>query len=417
MDPFPSESPPSPRTSSVPPALAAGIVIGGKYELVRKLGTGAMGEVWAARHRSLEEEVAIKLVMRDVAHEDGSSSCGRFLLEARLASQLSRKTRHIASVTDHGEDGQYAYLVMELLSGESLDERIARSGPMTLERAAPIVMQIARGLAIAHAEGVVHRDLKPSNVFVTTDEDGRALVKILDFGIAKLRRRLDMASLHKTRRGFLLGTPAYMSPEQARAHGNIDHRTDVWALAVIAYHLLTGRHPFEGATSEDLFFRICRSDATDVREHCEDLPAIASDFFRRAFASRVDERFQSALALAGAFEQLEPLASGGVVSLPPPRPVSVPRPISSGSALDDESVVAAGVPRKRRLLVPAIAAVLVACVLGGTATALDVYFERDPTRAAGLTSPPPPPVAHAPLRTEIPPPAEDPPAMRPQDLP
>ncbi len=416
-DPF-SNAPPSPRRpSSVPPALAAGMVIAGKYELARKLGTGAMGEVWAATHSSLGEDVAIKLVMRDVLHEDGSSSDGRFLLEARVASQLSRKTRHIGAVTDHGEDGEYAYLVMELLDGESLDARLARTGPMPLTKAAPIVMQIARGLSVAHGEGVVHRDLKPSNVFVTTDEDGRALVKILDFGIAKLRRRLDMQSLQKTRRGFLLGTPAFMSPEQARAKENVDHRADVWALAVIAYHLLTGAYPFEGATPEDLFFKLCRFDAIDVRERRPELPEVASDFFRRAFAPRIDERFQSVLALAGAFEQLEPLASGGVVSLPPPRPVSVPPPISAPEPFD-ESVVAAGVPRKRRMLVSVVAAALVACIVGGTATALSVYFERDPSRGAGLTAPPAPMVTEAPLaKREIPPPSEPAPIVRAADLP
>src|SRR5579871_3039941 len=113
VDPFHSELPPPPRSPSVPPGLQAGIRIGGKYELTRRLGAGAMGEVWAARHLSLDEEVAIKLVMRLVGHEDGSSSDTRFLLEARVSAALSRKTRHIVGVTDHGEDGPLAYLVME----------------------------------------------------------------------------------------------------------------------------------------------------------------------------------------------------------------------------------------------------------------------------------------------------------------
>jgi eukaryotic-like serine/threonine-protein kinase len=325
-----SVPPSSPRSPSVPPNLYAGQLVGGKYELLRKLGTGAMGEVWAAKHLSLDEEVAIKIVLRDVSHEDGSTAESRFLLEARVAATLSRKTRHIVIVTDHGEDGPYAYLVMELLEGESLDVRLAQTGPLSLEKAVPIVYQIARALAVAHADGILHRDLKPSNVFVTLDEEGRSVVKILDFGIAKLRasmRRLPtpagMATAdHATLRGFLLGTPAFMSPEQARGR-TLDARADVWALAVIAYHLLTGQYPFEGETPEDLFALICRVEPTPIRERRPDLPAIVGDFFSRAFAERIDDRFQSAVALAGAFEQLDQLAAGADAA-------AAGRPIGSG---------------------------------------------------------------------------------------
>ncbi len=196
-------------------------MVAGKYELVRKIGSGAMGEVWAARHKTLDEEVAIKLVLRGVDHEDGTSAESRFLLEARVAAALSRKTRHIVAVTDHGQDGALGYLVMELLAGESLDQRLARTGALPVDKVAPMITQIARGLSIAHGEGVVHRDLKPSNVFVTLDEDGNAVAKVLDFGIAKLRRNQRPAT-HATQRGFLLGTPAYMSPEQARGK-QLDH--------------------------------------------------------------------------------------------------------------------------------------------------------------------------------------------------
>ena len=329
---------PEPR-SSVPPNLAPGICIAGKYELRRKVGSGAMGDVWAARHVSLGEEVAVKLVLRDVFHGDGSSADSRFLLEARVASQLSRKTRHVVSVTDHGEDGPYAYLVMELLAGESLDARLARMGPMPLAKVIPIVYQLARALSVAHADGIVHRDLKPSNVFVTVDEEGKALIKILDFGIAKLRasmRRVPITAgdaKHSTLRGFLLGTPAYMSPEQARGK-TIDHRADVWALAVIAYHLLTGQFPFDGETPEDLFARLCRFEPTPISTWRSDLPSVLGDLFSLAFSERLDERFQSAVAFAGALEQIETLQLRmggsapepmGAISLPPPPALGVAR--------------------------------------------------------------------------------------------
>ncbi len=381
-----------PRSASVPPGLAAGMIVAGKYELVRKIGSGAMGEVWAARHKTLDEEVAIKLVVRGVDHEDGTSAESRFLLEARVAAALSRKTRHIVAVTDHGEDGALGYLVMELLAGESLDQRLLRTGALPIEKVAPMITQIARGLSIAHGEGVVHRDLKPSNVFVTLDEDGNAVAKVLDFGIAKLRRNQRKAT-HATQRGFLLGTPAYMSPEQARGK-QLDHRADVWALAVIAYHMLTGEFPFDGESGEDLFARLIRIEPIAIRDRKPDLPQIVGNFFERAFATRIEDRFQSALALAGAFEQLEPMSAGMKLSLPPPPALSMLGEdfhaaglAEEGVAADDASLVAAGVPRRKRLLRPIVAGLLVGAVLAGTSALLSVYFERDPSRTAAVTAP------------------------------
>ena len=381
------------RSPSVPPGLVAGTIVAGKYELVRKIGSGAMGEVWAARHKSLDEEVAIKLVVRGVEHEDGTSAESRFLLEARVAAALSRKTRHIVAVTDHGQDGALGYLVMELLAGESLDQRIARTGALSVEKVAPMITQIARGLSIAHGEGVVHRDLKPSNVFVTLDEEGNAVAKVLDFGIAKVRRNQGKAT-HATQRGFLLGTPAYMSPEQARGK-QLDHRADVWALAVIAYHMLTAEFPFDGESGEDLFARLCRIEPIAILDRRPDLPQVVGDFFMRAFATRIEDRFQSALALAGAFEQLAPMSAGAKLSLPPPPALSILGDDFRTAGLDsdahatigDESLIAAGVPRKKRLGRPIAAGLLVGAVLAGTCALLSLYFERDPSRAASSAAP------------------------------
>jgi len=427
-------APVSSKPASVPSGLRAGLVIGGKYELERKLGTGAMGEVWAARHLTLDEHVAIKLVMRDVAHNDGTTAESRFLLEARVASALARKTRHIVSVTDHGEDGPLGYLVMELLDGESLDARLARKGPLPLAKVVPIVAQIARGLSVAHAEGIVHRDLKPSNVFVTKDERGHAIVKILDFGIAKLRasmRKMPVApcviegtDAHATMHGFLLGTPAYMSPEQARGKTNVDHRSDVWALAVIAYHLLTGEYPFEGKNFEDLLGRIGRVRHVPARKRRPELPEIVDDFFTRAFAPSLEARFQTASAFTNAFEQLEPLASQRSPSLPPP--VVVPL-----NATDDESIYAEGVLRKGRIKKIIAGGTLVSVVLLGTAALVSLYLERDPAPAAKLTAGanivgapvtlsghddiPPPPPESLPIRAEDLPAAAPPPPSAPME--
>jgi serine/threonine-protein kinase len=394
--------------SSIPPDLAPGMRIGNRYQLTRKIGSGSMGEVWAAMHVSLEEEVALKIVLRDVAHDDGSSADSRFLLEARVASQLSRKTRHIVHVTDHGEDGRYAYLAMELLEGESLDVRLARSGPMALAKVVPLIYQVARALAVAHGDGIVHRDLKPSNVFVTIDEEGKALIKILDFGIAKMRASLGRQRIagksakESTMRGFLLGTPAYMSPEQARGR-KIDHRADVWALAVIAYHLLTNEFPFDGETPEELFARLCRLEATPISQFRPDLPPVIADVFARAFNEWIDQRFQSAVAFAGALEQAETVQrrmDGALpkpldrISLPPASErieVNVPPLPKQRHATPpgiESSIAAAGVPRKQKLWPRLLAGVVVAGLLVTTTAILAVYFEREPAQHSGLASGP-----------------------------
>ena len=392
--------------SSVPPDLAPEILIAEKYELTRKLGTGAMGEVWAAKHLSLDEEVAIKLVLRDVKHDDGSTADSRFLLEARVARMLSRKTRHIVSVTDHGDDGPIAYLVMELLNGEPLDVRLARSGALPLEKVLPLVQQVARALSVAHDAGIVHRDLKPGNVFLSLDEEGKALIKILDFGIAKLNstpappapesgpsldRNLSQITnrdaKHATLRGFLLGTPAYMSPEQARGKA-LDHRADVWALAVIAYQLLTTEYPFDGATADELFKRLIKVQPIPITDHRKDLPPAIRALFDKAFAKPIDERFQSAedfaLALEAASEE------SPVVVAPAPK--------------IESAIVAAGIPRNRGRLA-AVAAVALLALGGGFA--YSHLHSDDPKLATGLTAgASTQPVAVAPLDRDdsIPPP-------------
>jgi serine/threonine-protein kinase len=239
----------------------------------------------------------------------------------------------------------------------------------------------------------VHRDLKPSNVFVTKDEEGRALVKVLDFGIAKLRaslRKIPVDAVpavkgtakHATMHGFLLGTPAFMSPEQAKGKTNVDHRADVWALGVIAYHLLTAHYPFDGASFDELMERLCRVRHTSILKHRPDLPDIVADFFARAFSMRIDQRFQSATAFANAFEQLEPLAKVAL-SLPPPPPKTT----DSDPVVDPGTMVAAGLPAKNSLLWKVGGGVLVAAVLAATGGLLKINFEREPAvQAAKLTA-------------------------------
>jgi len=298
-----------------------GYVVAGKYELVRLLGRGSMREVWESRHRSLGEDVAVKLLTGDArwGHaENSSTAAGRFLLEAQVAAHLSAKTRHIVRVSDHGEERGLAYLVMELLEGHTLEKWLMLRGEMPLGAVSSLVSQIARGLAVAHDEGVVHRDLKPGNIFLAQDEDGRRLVKLLDFGIARAMRA---TRAFASAPGMLYGTPGYMSPEQLRASSRVDHRCDLWALATVAYEALTGELPLPGSHSVELLRNLTAGRIVPIHERAPHLPPSLAGFFDRAFAARIEERFQSALDLASAFKH----ASGmtGANSAPPStRPTS-----------------------------------------------------------------------------------------------
>ena len=297
--------------------LAEGSRVAGKYVLVRPLARGSMGQVWIAKHETLEGELAIKFMLPQAPGpdaEDEQTAMARFRFEAQVAAKLARKSRHIVAVTDHGEEGGWAYLVMELVEGESLDARMHAEPQLDLRFVANVTAQIAKGLSAAHAEGVFHRDLKPANVLLTKDEDGATLAKILDFGIAKTVRRHHVAPVdapegkkgpgHSTEAGIVLGTPNYMSPEQARGLSSLDHRCDIWALAVIAYEALTGHLPYDGETTADLLVNVCTSKSTPAREHRGDLPANIEPFFERAFATKVDARYQTAAELAGALDKV-----------------------------------------------------------------------------------------------------------------
>ncbi len=273
--------------------VSAPRVVDGQYELVELLGLGSMGEVWRARHLGLEQTCAVKLIARET-HEAPAAARVRFLREARIAAALSRKTRHIVSVTDFGSDENGAYLVMELLDGEALDTRIA--GGCTPREVASIVSQIAKGLGVAHREGILHRDLKPANVFLGRNEDGELLAKILDFGIA----RLLVGSAPLTMNGIVVGSPAYMSPEHSLGDP-LDARADVWSLAVVAFEALTGVAPFAAETTEATLRRITSVEPTPLRDVFAGATPPLDAFFARAFSKRIEDRFRTAAELASAF--------------------------------------------------------------------------------------------------------------------
>jgi serine/threonine-protein kinase len=223
---------------SVDPNL--GRLVDGKFQLVRHLGGGGMGAVYEARNVKFGKRVAIKLI------DNGADASGelteRLRREARAAARI--ESDGIVQVFDVGDDPELGtFLVMEYLLGEGLDARIVR-GALPVMEAIDVVHRVARVLSRAHAAGILHRDLKPANIFLVTREDGTQHVKVLDFGLAKVLG--DEANLRLTRAGSLLGTPAYMSPEQARGVEDLDHRTDLWSLGLIFYECLSGR-PAYGA--------------------------------------------------------------------------------------------------------------------------------------------------------------------------
>jgi serine/threonine protein kinase len=238
---------------------APGDVVGGKYGLVRLLGEGGMGSVWVAENMALKANFALKLIRADVAE---ASANERFLSEARLAARLQHAA--IVRVFDFGKtERDEPYIVMELLEGETLGQRLGRLGAIDPTELCQTLLPIIDALHSAHGHGVIHRDLKPDNVFVAKSEGG-VQPKLLDFGIAKLRGEGAFHSTKLTQAGTLIGSPDYMSPEQARGETDLDPRSDVWALCVLAYECLVGKPPFHGDNYNALLWAIIHDEPVPI---------------------------------------------------------------------------------------------------------------------------------------------------------
>jgi eukaryotic-like serine/threonine-protein kinase len=282
--------------SSTDDVLAVGTVVAGKYHLDRRLGAGAMGTVWACTHLGLGERVAVKFVSSKLALSAEMRS--RFVREARAAARLN--SRFTVRVFDTGElQHGTPYIVMEYLDGETLDEQLQREGQISLAETARIVKQIARGLTRAHDAGIVHRDIKPENIFMAkTTEDG-VIAKIFDFGVAKVAGG---AGTHDaTETGVLIGTPQFMSPEQALAARDVDHRADIYSLGVVAHRMLTGKRLFPSESFAGVLMQICASPLPRLREALPEAPQALEDWFQRTCAHDRNARFPTAMACAEAF--------------------------------------------------------------------------------------------------------------------
>lgn len=254
--------------------------------------------MWEGVHITLGNRVACKFIEPDFVESE--DALRRFENEARAAASL--KSKHVVDVYDHGvmPDGR-PYIVMEFLEGEPLDERIARAGILNIQEVALIALQTSRALARAHEHGIVHRDLKPENVFLVWDDEDQAdLVKVVDFGIAKFTEAGKAGITSSTKTGSILGTPYYMSPEQARGLKSVDARSDIWSLGVICYQALTSRRPFDGEAVGDLLVRICTTDATPPSELNPSLSKSVDDWMSKALARDPNDRFQNVREMAEA---------------------------------------------------------------------------------------------------------------------
>src|SRR5215468_8106992 len=280
----------------------------GPYEIVAPLGAGGMGEVYRARDSRLARDVAVKTVSG--ALRGNPDRLARFEQEARAAARLNHP--NILAVHDIGNHEGMPFVVSELLEGETLADLLRHGGPIPTRKVLEYAVQIAGGLAAAHDKGIVHRDLKPDNLFLT--RDGR--IKILDFGLAKLRPTLDADDAHGkagtatvTGPSAILGTVGYMSPEQVR-HAPADHRSDIFSLGCILYEMLAGERAFRGETEADTMAAILGADPPTLRDRAGSIPAAYERLVRRCLEKRPEDRFQSTRDLAFALESLAATASG-----------------------------------------------------------------------------------------------------------
>lgn len=298
-------------------ALLATGGLDGKYQFARLLGAGGMGVVVEARHVTLGQPVAIKFMRPSLKNHRSAEK--RFLNEARHSAQL--KSPHVVRVTDVGHaPNQLPYLVMELLEGEDLERRLTQGLP-PIELALRYTAQVLDALAEAHARGLIHRDLKPANLFLARQANGTHAVKVLDFGLA---RPLDDADGALTQTGSLIGSPLYMAPEQLKAGGPVDARTDLWALGCVMYRMLTGRLPFVADSLGEVLARIQRDPPAPIRQLRPAIPpeleAVVMALLEKNPAQRPASVAEVALRLMPLVPpdvraQLQPLAMRGSGSL------------------------------------------------------------------------------------------------------
>jgi eukaryotic-like serine/threonine-protein kinase len=314
------------------------------YVIKQQIGQGGMGAVYLAEHARIGRRVAIKVLLPATSAQP--DLVRRFFNEAKAAAEI--RNPHIVDVIDFGEleDGT-SYIIMEWLEGRSLAEALAKDGRIAIPRAVHIARGIGRALTAAHERGIVHRDLKPDNIMLVRHDDDADFVKVLDFGIAKLT--MSGASDVQTVAGAIMGTPHYMSPEQCRG-AVVDQRTDVYALGVILYEMLSGRRPFAGSNMAELFEAHLHQTPPPLRAIDPKIPPTVEQAILQALAKDPDKRFARVDALVNAFADV--LTGPMPVTIPPPGSPLASSPVGEARVLPTVAppMRAAGAPPPRNFL-------------------------------------------------------------------
>ncbi len=331
-------------------AISVGDILGGKYKIESELGAGAMGLVFCARHQALNKLVAVKTLRAEIAND--AELLGRFEQEARAASAIGHP--NIVQVFDLGSTQAGArYMVMEHLDGQSLAELLAVSPLLKPERAVRIMSQVLSALAAAHRCGIVHRDLKPDNIFITHNDENPELVKLLDFGISKVLEIADPniagadSAARRTQFGSVLGTPLYMSPEQARGLTNIDHRADLWAVGCVLYEMMCGQPPFDGENYNQILMNILGTKPIRPSQLRPTTPAALEHVIMRAMTHDRDKRYGSALTLreelqASLTDEAQAKEFAPIPTPPPIKPQTINTAPAAAGGLGSGALAAAG---------------------------------------------------------------------------
>jgi eukaryotic-like serine/threonine-protein kinase len=290
-----------------------GRTLGDRYRITRLIGHGGMGAVFEAHDEGPEAggRFAVKILDREWSKDE--VVVARFAREARAASAVD--SQRIVRVHDGGTEDGCPYLVMDLVAGEDLGARLRRRRRLGLDEALQVIEQVLEGVVAAHAAGIVHRDLKPDNVLLSGDaadpDDGASSVTIVDFGMSKIDRTSGgTVPRPLTGKGVVLGTPLYMSPEQAKASTDVDGRSDVYSTGAILFECLTGRPPHTGETHEQVMLRICLEDAPDVRRWAPEVPDVLASVVSKALARERDARFATADEMLAAVRAVGRVGTG-----------------------------------------------------------------------------------------------------------